>query len=108
MTENDKLYEFVLKPEVVFLHIENIPIVVGCPAVVFALNHPTRGAGAVWTGWVLNALEDNNHNVVRFETKDAYYVVASGNDDAQESLVSVTPLRPQDKDGTTASVECVT
>ncbi len=78
MTENDKIYEFELKPEVVFLHIENIPILVGCPAVVFALNHPTRGAGAVWTGWVLNAWEDDNHNVVWFETKDAYYVVASG------------------------------
>ena len=107
MTENDKIYEFVLKPTVVFLHIENIPIVVGCPAIVFALNHPPRGAGAVWTGWVLNAWEDDNHSVVRFETKDAYYVIASGDDDAQESLVSVAPLRPQDKDGATASVECV-
>ena len=96
-----------MKPEVVFRHIENISIVVGCPAIVFARNHPTRGAGAVWVGWVTNALEDDNHNVVRFETKDAYYVVASGDDDAQESLVSVTPLRPQDKDGATASVECV-
>ena len=107
MTENDKIYEFVLKPTVVFRHIENIPIVVGCPAIVFALNHPTRGAGAVWVGWVINAWEDDNHNVVRFETKDAYYVVEGGDDDAQEPLVSVTPLRPQDKDSTTASVECV-
>lgn len=40
-------------------------------------------------------VEDDNHNVVRFETNEAYYVVASGDDDAQ------------DKDGTTASVECV-
>ena len=96
-----------MKPEVVFRHIENIPIVVGGPAVVFALNHPTRGAGAVWVGWVTNALEDDNHNVVRFETKDAYYVVASGDDNASEPTVSVAPLRPQDKDGTTASVECV-
>ena len=107
MTENDKIYEFELKPEVVFLHIENLPIVAGCPAVVFALNHPVYGVGKVRAGWVLNAWEDDNHNVVRFETKDAYYVVASGDDDAQESLVSVTPLRPQDKDGATVSVECV-
>ncbi len=78
MTDNDKLYEFELKPEVVFRHIENLPIVVGCPAVVFALNHPTRGAGPVWAGWVINTWEDDNHNVVRFETKDACYVVASG------------------------------
>ena len=78
MTENDKISEFELKPIVIFLHIEDIPIVVGCPTVVFALNHPTRGTGAVWTGWVLNAWEDDNHNVVRFETNDAYYIVASG------------------------------
>ena len=107
ITENDKLYEFVLKPEVVFLHIENLPIVVGWHAIIYTLNHPVYGVGKVRAGWVLNAWEDDNHNVVRFETKDAYYVVASGDDDAQESLVSVTPLRPQDKDGTTASVECV-
>ena len=94
-----------MKPTVVFLHIEDIPIVVGCPAVVFARNHQTRGTGVVWAGWVINAWEDDNHNVVRFETKDAYYVVASADDDAQESLASVTPLRPQDKDGTTVSVE---
>ena len=107
MTENDKIYEFVLKPTVVFLHIENLPIAVGWPAIIYTLNHPVYGVGKVRAGWVLNAWEDDNHNVVRFETKDAYYVVASGDDDAQESLVSVTPLRPQDKDGTTASVECV-
>ena len=86
MQENDKISEFELKPTIVFQHIENIPIVVGCPAVVFALNHPNRGTCAVWAGWVLKAWEDDNHNVVRFETKDAYYVFESG--------------------GTTASVEC--
>ena len=107
MIENDKICGLELKPTVEFLHIENIPIVTDCPAVVFALNHPTRGSCAVWAGWVLNDLEDDNHNVVRFETEDAYYVVASGDDDAQEYLASATPLRPQDKDGTTASVECV-
>ena len=71
-----------MKPTVVFRHIENIPIVAGCPAVVFALNHPTRGMGAVWAGWVLNTWEDDNHNVVRFETEDAYYVVEGGGDGA--------------------------
>lgn len=86
MTENDKISEFELKPTVVFQYIENIPIVVGCPTVVFALDHPTRGTGAVWVGWVINAWEDDNHNVVRFETKDAYYVAEGG--------------------GATASVEC--
>ena len=86
MQENDKISEFELKPTVRFLPIENVPIVVGCPAVVFALDHPTRGKGAVWAGWVLNTWEDDNQNVVRFETKDAYYVAEGG--------------------GTTASVEC--
>ena len=107
MTENDKLYEFELKPTVVFLHIENIPIVAGCPAIVFALNHPVYGVGKVRAGWVLNVWEDENRNVARFETGSAYYVVASSDDNASETTVSVTPLRPQDKDGTTASVECV-
>lgn len=64
-----------MKPEVVFLHIEGISIVTGSPTIVFALNHPTRGTGAVWAGWVTNVWEDDNQNVVRFETKDAYYVV---------------------------------
>ena len=82
MTENDKIYEFELKPEVVFRHIENIPIVVGSPAVVFALDHPTRGIGVVWVGWVIKAWEDDNHNVARFETEDTYYVVESGDDGA--------------------------
>lgn len=41
-----------MKPTVVFLHIENIPIVAGCPAIVFALNRPTRGTGAVWKQYV--------------------------------------------------------
>ena len=71
-----------MKPTVVFRHIEDIPIVAGSPAVVFALDHPTRGAGAVWAGWVLNAWEDDNHNVVRFETDNAYYVIESGGDGA--------------------------
>ncbi len=88
MTENDKLYEFVQKPEVVFRHIENIPIVVGCPAIVFALNHPTRGTGTVWAGWVLNAWGDDNHNVVRFETKDAFYVTESGGDNVSVECVA--------------------
>ena len=67
-----------MKPTIVFRHIETVPIVVGCPAVVFALDHPTRGKCVVWAGWVLNVLEDDNHNVVRFETDNAYYVVESG------------------------------
>ena len=83
MTENDKIYEVELKPTVRFLHIEDIPILVGCPAVVFARDHPTRGAGAVWVGFVLNAWEDDNHNVARFETEDAYYVLESGGDDSR-------------------------
>ena len=72
-----------------------------------SVNHPVYGVGKVRAGWVLNAWEDDNHNVVRFETKDAYYVVASGDDNAAEHTVIVAPLRPQDKDGATASVECV-
>ena len=81
MTENDKIYGFELKPTVFFRHIENVPIVVGCPAIIFALDHPTRGVGAVWAGWVVNAWEDGNHNVFRFETNDAYYVVEGGIND---------------------------
>lgn len=76
-----------MKPEVVFRRIENIPIVVDSPAIVFALNHPTRGAGTVWAGWVINAWEDDNHNVVRFETKDAYYIVEGGGDNASVEWV---------------------
>ena len=71
-----------MKPTVVFRHIEDIPILAGCPAIIFALDHPTLGAGAVWAGFVLSTWEDDNHNVVRFETEDDYYVAESGGDDA--------------------------
>ena len=77
-----------MKPTVVFRPIENISILAGCPAVVFTLNHPTRGAGVVWAGWVINVWEDDNHNIFRFETEDAYYVVAGGDDDASVECVA--------------------
>ena len=65
-----------MKPTVVFLHIENIPIVAGCPAIVFPLNHPKLGTQRVITSAVIEVKKDENirGGVSEFETLNTRYV----------------------------------
>ena len=65
-----------MKPTVVFLHIENIPIVAGCQAIVFALNHPKLGTQRVVTSTVIDVKDDENipGGVSEFETLNTRYV----------------------------------